>query len=137
MAFRLAVIAQNASCNSLVGQVDVGSTNSTGQILIYTGAQPATPATAASGTLLVTINFNNPSFGASSAGVSTMATGTAVSASVTATGTAGWFRVQNRAVAAVFDGAIATSASDMNFDNVSFVSGGTATITSMTITVPM
>lgn len=137
MAFRLATTTQNTTCQALVGFIDNGSTIAAGQILIYSGSQPATPQTAASGTLLVTVSFNNPSFGAPSVGVSTMATGTAVSATVSTSGTAGWFRVQNRAGNTVFDGAISTSGSDMNFDNVNFVAGGTVTINSATITVPM
>lgn len=137
MSFRLATITENAACQALVALVDSGSTNTYGQILIYTGSQPATPQTAASGTLLVTINFNNPSFGTASSGTASMVTSTAVSATVSTSGTAGWFRVQNRGANAVFDGAISTSGSDMNFDNINFVAGGTATINSMSITVPM
>lgn len=137
MAFRLATTTQNNACDALVDSLDVGSTNSTGRILIYTGSQPADPQTTATGTLLVTINFNNPAFGASSSGTATMVTSPAVSATVGTSGTAGWFRVTNRNNAAVFDGNISTSGADMNFDNTAFVSGGTATINSMSITVPM
>ena len=138
MSFRLAVNTQNRACSNLVGTIDIGgTTTATGIINIYSGSQPATPATTASGTLLVSIPFNNPSFGSPASGVATMVTSTAVSATVATSGTAGWFRVVDRAGAAVFDGSVALSGADMNFDNTSFVSGGTATISSMTVTEPM
>lgn len=138
MAFRLAVNAQNRACNNLVTTSDVGgTTNPTGRILIYTGSQPATPATTATGTLLVTVPFNNPAFGSPSAGVATMITSPPVSATVVTSGTAGWFRVIDRSGAAVFDGSISTSGADMNFDNNVFVAGGIVTINSISITVPM
>lgn len=137
MAFRLGVNAQNAGCNAIVQQVDNGTTNTTGRILVYTGTQPATPATTATGTLLVTINFNNPSFGSAASGTSTMVTSPAVSATVATSGTAGWFRVTDRNNNAIFDGSCGTSGADMNWDNTAFVAGGTATINSMSITVPM
>lgn len=137
MAFRLATATQNAACDAIVDLIDVGSTNTTGRILIYTGSQPADPQTSATGTLLATINFNNPAFGNASSGAAAMVTSTAVSATVGTSGTAGWFRVTNRNNVAIFDGSISTSGADMNFDNTAFVSGGTVTINSMTITVPM
>lgn len=137
MAFRLATQTQDRACNNLVTTIDQGTTNATGRILIYTGSQPATPQTAATGTLLVTINFNNPAFGSSSSGTATMVTSTAVSATVANSGTAGWFRVTDRNGGAVFDGSCGTSGADMNWDNTSFVAGGTATVNSMTVSVPM
>lgn len=138
MAFRLSTNTQNRTCNTLVTSVDQGTTNPNGTINIYTGSQPATPQIGATGTLLVTIPFNNPSFGTASSGTAAMVTTVQVSATVTTSGTAGWFRVFDRTgTQAVFDGAIAISGADMNFDNTAFVSGGTATITSMSITVPM
>src|SRR4051812_43088805 len=114
MAFRLATQAQDRACNNLVTTIDQGTTNPTGRILIYTGAQPATPQTGATGTLLVTINFNIPSFGESSSGTATMVTSTSVSATVTNSGMAGWFRVVDRNGDAVFDGSCGTSGADMN-----------------------
>lgn len=139
MAFRLAVSTQNRACNSIVQTPDQGSTNATGSIKVYTGTQPATPATTASGTLLATVLLNNPSYGSSSSGQATLVTSPAVSGSVVATGTAGWFRVLDRDGTACWDGSCGASGSgaDMIWDNTSFVNGGTATINSMTISVPM
>jgi hypothetical protein len=141
MAFRLgngSNSARKRACDAIVDSVDLGSTNSTGKLLIYTGSQPATPETTASGTLLVSINFAATAFGsADSTATAGLAGGTAISATVTASGTAGWFRVVDKDEVAILDGAISTSGADLNFDNVNFVSGGTATINTLTIQAPM
>jgi len=141
MAFRLgngSNSARKACTDALVDAVDVGSTNSSGQLKIYTGTQPATPETSATGTLLVTIPFANPAFGAADANASAgLAGGTAISATVAATGTAGWFRVVDRGNVAIMDGTVGTSDTDMIFDNVSFVTGGVATVNSFNVSTPM
>lgn len=141
MAFRIGDASgnsvRNKSTDAVVDAVDVGTTNSTGRVMIYTGSQPATPETAASGTLLVTINFGNPAFTSASAGTAGLANGTAIAGTVANTGTAGWYRVIDRDNRPIFDGSVGTSGQDMNFDNVSFVAGGTATITTMSISSPM
>lgn len=136
-AFHLAPQAQNAASNAIVDLLDLGSAVSTGKLYIFSGTIPG-DTTGADGTLLSTINFNNPAFGSASAGVATMVTSPAVSGSVTASGTASWFRVKDRNNAVVFDGSIGTSGADMNFSGgVSFVLGGTVTIDSMTVTIPV
>lgn len=143
MAFRLgAATGNNArlkSNDALVDCVDVGSTNSTGRLLIYEGTQPATPQTAATGsTLLVTINFASTAFTASDAtGAAGLTGGTAITATVATSGTAGWFRVTDKDNLAIFDGSIGTSGADMNFDNVGFVAGGTARVNTLTVQTPM
>jgi hypothetical protein len=162
MAFRLATTAQNAACDAIVDLIDSGSTVAAGSIVIFssptTPAQPANPQTAAQSTdvPLVRIVFNNPAFGSSSSGTASLVVSPAVTATVLNTGTAYWFRVYNRSYAgnttgsnvvsggfsvtgAVFDGLITATGGggDMTFDNTSFVASGTATISSMSITVPM
>ena len=66
--------------------------------------------------------------------------------SIDATNTAGWGRIYRTSDTAPgsaasstdrrLDFAIGTSGSDVNFDSVSFVAGGTAAISSLTITLP-
>jgi hypothetical protein len=130
--------ARAKATNAVVQAIDAGTGNAAGQVLIYTGSQPASPETTATGTLLATIPFANPAFASADAtGLSGLAGGTAISATIAATGTAGWFRVVDRDSHPIFDGAISTSGSDMNFDSTSFVSGGTVTISSMTYQTPM
>ena len=55
-------------------------------------------------------------------------------ASANATGTATWARLLTSANVAVADMNVGTSGSDINFDSVSFVSGGNVAVTSLTIT---
>lgn len=69
MTIRLAAAARNASTNGVVGLIDAGP--AAGTIKIYTGSQPATGDTAASGTLLATVVLGDPAFAASSAGTAT------------------------------------------------------------------
>lgn len=144
MAFRLGNgtnSVQNRACNAIVQTPDQGATNAAGAINIYTGTQPATPNTAPTGTLLVSIPLNNPSWGAAASGTSALVTTTAVSATVTTGGTAGWFRVldrtNNTTTGGCWDGSCGTSGADLNFDNITFIAGGICTIQTMSITVPM
>lgn len=121
--------------------------DTTGRINIYTGSQPATPDTAASGTLLGTLTLSSTSAGAASSGVTTFATITS-DTSADASGTAGYFRIYRTSDTAPgsagngttdrrLDGSIAlTTGGDINFDNITFVAGGTIAISSLTITVP-
>ena len=102
MPLRLATTARNAAVNAVVDLLDVGTTNPSGRILIYSGAQPATPQTAASGTLLATVALANPAAGAASNGVATITDPAAVTG--VAAGTAGWCRFVDRDNNAVMDG---------------------------------
>ena len=102
---------RNLACDAIVDQLDGGT------IQIRTGAQPASPNDAASGTLLATLTFGTPAFGDS---VSGTATANAISSdtSVDDTGTAGHARMLTSGAA------------------TAFVAGGTAAISSLTLTVP-
>ena len=139
MPFRLADSARNAACDGIVDLIDAGS--GAGCIRIYQGTQPTNPQTAHGSTLLVEVDFNDPSFGAAASGQATMDNSPAVSASVTSTGTAQWARVLDSDKVdpsdAVFDMDIGQGSGTLSFDNTSFVTGGTCTISSMSITVPM
>lgn len=61
-----------------------------------------------------------------------------------ASGTAGWARIYDASEGVGgssttkkrIDLAISTSGSDLNFDSVTFVAGGTAAISSLTVTLP-
>lgn len=139
MPFRLADTARNAACDAIVDLIDAGA--GAGTIVIFQGTQPANPQTAHGSTALATLTFNDPAFGASATGTATMATSPAPSATVGTTGTAQWARVYDSDAVdptdAVFDMDIGQGSGTLDFDNTSFVSGGTATISSMTVTVPM
>lgn len=133
MATRISDAARSAMADAIVDLIDGGA--GAGYVEIRTGTQPATVATAASGTLLGTLTCSDPAFGSASAGVATANSITGDS-SADATGTAGWFRVYDSNNTAIMDGSISTSGADMNLDSVSIVAGGTIDITSWTVTMP-
>lgn len=97
--FRQSTTVRNAKAAAAVGLLDAGA--GPGVIQIRTGSMPATPQTAASGTLLATVTLSDPAGGAPSTGVVTITD----PASVTGVGdgTAGWARFQDSTGAAVFD----------------------------------
>ncbi len=135
MATRISTAARNAAADAVVDLLDGGA--AAGYIEIRTGAQPATPGDAATGTLLATLPLSDPAFGAASSGVAT-ASAITDDTSADATGTAGWFRGYDDNDVAVIDGSItATSGGgDMELNSVSIVTGGLVEITSWTITMP-
>jgi hypothetical protein len=106
----------------------------TGFLLIYTGAQPATCATAASGTLLATLTMSNP-IGSASAGVLTMSAIT--SAATGNAGTAGYWRIctSSAGTTVIAQGSVAVSGADLNFaGGIIWTLGETIGVTSFTIT---
>jgi hypothetical protein len=131
MAVRLSTSARNAATDAISALVDADA--GAGSIKIYTGSQPATPNTTATGTLLATVVLADPAFGASSAGV---ATGTDP-ASVTAvgTGTAGWWRMLDNSGDAVMDGTVADGSLVLSDNNI--VTGGSVDITALSHTTPL
>lgn len=99
---------------------------------IYSGSQPATAGTAATGTLLVEIPLQG--FNAAATGVATLYTGTPIQGIAVATGTAGWARLTDGTHN--IDGTVGTSGTDFLINTVSVVNGGTVTLTNCTITQP-
>ena len=130
--YKLSTGARDRGCDGIVDGLDAGT------IAIRTGAPPATPATADSGTLLGTCTFGTPAFGAST-------TGTATANSITsdtnadASGDAGYFRILISGPTCDSQGTAGNAGDtpDMTFDNKTIVATGTIAISSMTITVPV
>ena len=73
---------------------------------IRTGAPPATPATADSGTLLGTLTFSDPAFGNATTASPSVATASAITSDTNAdaSGDAGHFRVKDSNGAVIFQG---------------------------------
>jgi len=128
MALRLNDVFRNALADRLAVIFASGS------VELRTGAQPADPDDAASGTLLATITLPATPF-AAAAGGAVAKNGTWSGAAV-ATGTAGWARIKNAAGTASFDVSVAESAADMIIDDDAIVSGGQVTVTAITYTIP-
>lgn len=114
----LATTYRNVACDAIV------DTLNSGFVKIYS----STP------TLLATMTFGATAFGSASSGVATanaITSGTAV-----ATGTAATYKIQTSGSADVITGNVGTSGQDINFPTLSFVSGVSIGLSSLTITVP-
>lgn len=124
MAFQYSTTLRNNQVSQI--QTTVGS----GAILkIWSGAEPATPATADPSGLLVTINLPT-TFLTSSGGVTTIA-GT-WSANASATGTAASWRIYaSDGTTCHLQGNCST---DLVLNNTSIASGQTVTVTSFSVT---
>lgn len=104
---------------------------SSGLLRIFSGTRPATGGTET--TKLAELALSATAAPAASSGAVTF---NAISSdtSADATGTATWARLTTSAGAAVVDMSVGTSGSDLNFDSVSFVAGGTVAVSSVVIT---
>jgi hypothetical protein len=131
---RIAVATRNALAGAVATLVDAGP--GAGTLKIYTGSQPATGDTAASGTLLATVALGDPAFGSAATGTITAADPAAVTA--VATGTAGWFRVQDSTGANVYDGDVTATGGGgaLTLATTSVSTGLSIDITALTVTMP-
>lgn len=120
--------------NDMLNQFDT-VLGASGTLTIATGSVPATCATAASGTLLVTINLNATAFASASAGAVVM-NGLTLSGTAGATGTAGYFRLLDGSAACHMQGTVGTSGTDMIINNASITNGQTVQVTGFTVTAP-
>lgn len=108
------------------------------KVRIYTGAQPATCATAASGTLLVEWALGSDWAAGASGGVKAF-NSTPVAGTATGTGTAGHYRIVDSAGTTCHEqGAVTATGGggDVTIDNTSIVAGQTVNINSWTVTEP-
>ena len=131
MAVQLSVAVRNARLDSIETSIGTSAV-----LKIRSGAQPATCATADSGTVLATLNLPTDWMAAASSG-SKAILGTWQDLSADATGTAGHFRIYDSGgtVCGIQGSITATGGGgDMTLDNTSIASGQTVTITSFTLT---
>lgn len=107
-----------------------------GTLKIYSGSQPATADTGATGTLIVTITLPATPFGAAVAGVASKS-GT-WSGSAVASNTAGWFRIQTSGNTHPMDGEVTATGGggEIELDSTTITSGQTVTINTFTLTQP-
>lgn len=135
MPLRKSIALRNAQANQVTALLDAGA--GAGYVEIRTGSQPATPATAVSGTLLATVTLADPAFGAPASGVATLADPASVNG--VADGTAGWARFFDSTGAVVFDGDVTVTGGSgvLRLSSLSITTGGAVDITGGTWTVPM
>ena len=130
---KLSTAARNASVAAVLALVDAGP--GAGTLKFYTGSQPANPQTAPSGTLLATLTFSDPAFGAPSTGTATANAITSDTAA-DASGTAGWARIADSTGATVKDVTVGTSGTDITFASVTWNAGDTIAMSSLTYAQP-
>ena len=131
----MAVIKISAVAAQAMGAALATDIGSAATIEIRSGSQPATPETAASGTLLVTVTISG-SF-TSTAGVLTAADPASVT--IAATGTAGYFRVKTSGGTAKVDGDVTATGGGgtMTLATVSLVASATLDLGVPSFTVPV
>jgi hypothetical protein len=137
MAVRLSGGLKNFALDSGLGTAFDGGT---GRINVYTGAQPATADTAASGTLLGTLTLSSDSFAAASSGAIAINSVTS-DTSADNSGTAGYVRFYRTGDTAPGSAGGATDrrldlliGTDISIDNASIVAGGTIALSGYTLT---
>jgi len=132
---KLTTAVRNAMGDAILAALDAGSGPAT--LEVYTGTQPAGPATAITDQVLLgTLTFSDPA-GSTSGGVITFGAITQDTAA-DATGTAAWVRLRDSTGAAVMDGDATVSAGTGFFklNTLSIVAGGPIQATSGTLTMP-
>ena len=102
-----------------------------------TSTDPGANTGTDTGTLLVTILLSTTSFAAASGPTKTLA-GVPLTATLVASGTPGHYRILDRAATplVVECGTVSTTGADINFASVTWLSGGTVTLTSYVVTAP-
>lgn len=131
MTLSISTSARNAAVDAVVDLLDAGGA---GSIEIRTGAKPAAPGDAATGTLLATLTLAATAFGSAVGGTANLNNVATVNAA--ATGDAGYFRAKSGAGTAIFDGEVGTAGKELNLNSVSLIAGGAVTVTSGTFTAP-
>lgn len=131
MSLQLSTSVRNARLNAIPTTVGASP-----YLEIYSGSMPANCAAAATGTLLSKIPLPATYFNTAASGAMTM-TGTWSEASADGTGTAGYFRIYDNALANChMQGTVTATGGggDMTIDNTSIASGQTITVTTFTLT---
>lgn len=141
MAIRISTAARNAAADAIAGLVNGGA--GAGVLRIYSGSQPATPATAPSGTLLAEFTLSDPAFAAASGGSAALDVTPALTDTGIAAGTAGYFRIVDSTEAAgtglgIVDGSVTATGGggDLTINTTTISIGVDVEVTSGTITMP-
>lgn len=127
---------QNRQADSMADSFDLGAGNAV--LEVYDGAIPTDANTALGAqTLLASVSIASPAFGASTGGTAPK-NGTWEDLDVDASGTAAWFRIRDSDSTYVLQGDVTgtSGGGDIEVDDVSFVAGGTFTVTSFDIAQP-
>lgn len=127
---KTSIASRNAMLDSLAALAN------NGYLRIYSGSQPATPETSASGTLLAELRFGATAFDAAADGA-IEANAITADASADSTGTAGYYRVlKSDGTTALWDGTVATSGADLNLNSIAIQTGAAVSLSSLIYTLP-
>lgn len=124
MALTHVTAIRNSLADLVVDALDVGAADATGDLQVATST--------AFTTILATILFSNPAFGAASGGTATMASPPKEDSNAAGGGTAASFRVRDRDNNEVFRGTVATSGADMNLSSTTINASDAVRINSFT-----
>lgn len=130
MTIQLSTAVRNARVAAIETTIGTAA-----KVEIRTGAPPATPATADSGTLLVSYTLASD-WSTQTGGVLTFS-GTPIAGTASGTGTAGHYRIKDNAGTTCHAQGTVTATGgggDMTIDNTSIASGQSVQITGWTIT---
>lgn len=131
---RLATIARNAACDGVVDLLDAGA--GAGTIQIRSGSMPATPQTAASGTLLATVTLADPAAGSAATGVATISDPASVTGVGDGTAGYGRFLDSNANVVMDMDVTATGGGGSITLSTTTISTGVTVDMGAITITVP-
>ena len=114
-----------------------GSAFDAGKLRIYSGTQPASANSAATGTLLAEINLPIQAFQTSTGGVAPLAGQWWTTA--LASGTAGWFRLTDRLAEANIDGSVTITAGsgDLKLNSITITIGFVVEVTAFNLGTPI
>lgn len=120
------VTLRNTLGDAIISRLNSGTTNATARLVFRNS----------SNTVLSTNNFSNPPAGSFASGTVTFSA--IANATIAATGTAANFIATNRDNTSIFSGTVTATGGggDITFNTVSFTSGDTCAVSSLTLTVP-
>lgn len=131
-----------AMLNVAVDACDLGTTQASAHLFIYSGTVPATAdATLAGQTLLADLVMSNPAFGNSvdtNPGASSTANAITDDSSANATGTATFFRIVDRDSVPRLQGTVSATGGggELQLNSTSIVAGQRVQVTSLVFTEP-
>lgn len=129
MALQFSVAVRNAMLDAIESTIGTGAV-----MRIFSGAAPASCATADSGTILAELTLPTDWLAAAAAGVKSLS-GTWEDSAANADGTAGHFRIYDSGITTChMQGTVAASGADLNVSNTSFATGQPFSVTQFDIT---
>jgi len=133
MAIKLNTNIRNAIVDNITQSLFA---NYSAQLRLYTGSMPASPDTAPTGTLLVTIDWGNNSTSWNAAANGSAALAVSANGVAVASGTAGYGVLQDSLGNNRFFGSVGTTGTDFIISSVTISNGATITCSQCTISQP-